>query len=344
MGERDDLHGWLPTGIIFTASGVSVRWIEFGDKRLSEPFFPQTIRKLRMSEPPARERVTGAEALVTHARTLPPAPPAVVILHVSRCGSTLLGNALGTGERVLVLSEARPVSALVNINMSRTGPPSAGIERMRRAVLDAVLRTCAYHHHGGDTKPVVKCNASTLLWMTELREVWPDTQFVILVRNPVEVMVSNILRPAGWMRARHVALDSRSLFGWSGVEVQQMTDEEYCARGLSAFCNAARRQRDSNCTVIDYEDLSPERIGRLAKTIGITLPRLDSDSYQKVFKTCAKDVDQSATYQDDRSLKTKQATESIKEAAAEWAEEPYRALLAEAEEAPLRDSRATVVH
>jgi len=344
MAERDDLEGWLPTGIIFTASGVSVKWIEFGQKRLVEPFFPQTIQRLRATEPPARERVTTAEALLAHARRLPPSPPTIVIFHVSRCGSTLLANALGTGERVLVLSEARPVSALLNINVSRSHPPSRRVEGMRRALLDAVLRTCAYHHHEQDVKPVIKCNASTLLWMSEMREVWPDAPFVILVRNPVEVMVSNILRPAGWMRARHVSLDSTSLFGWTGVDVQEMPEEEYCARGLAAFLEAARRQRDVGCTVIDYTDLSPDRIACLAQQIGIELPPPHSEKYLRVFKTYAKDVNHSAEYEDDRDLKAVQASEDMRRAAARWAQAPYDALLADAPVIPAWESADLVIH
>lgn len=327
MAGLHDLNGWLPIGIIFTSGGVSVKWIEFGEKRIMEPFFPQTVRQLRMAEPPARERVTSAEALVTYAHGLPSAPPAVVIFHVSRCGSTLLGNALGTGQRVMVLSEARPVSALVNLPTSRTRRPSKGVEQMRRALLDAVIRTCAYHHHDRDVRPVIKCNASSLLWMSEMRHVWPNTPFVILVRNPVEVMVSNILRPAGWMRARHVSLDGTSLFGWSGHQVQEMSDEEYCARGLGQFLKAASRQRDLGCTVIDYDDLTPSRVAGLARQLEIDLPSVESPDYLRVFGTYSKDVNRTSAYCDDRGQKAQQASEAIRSAAAEWAEEPYRALL-----------------
>jgi len=342
MTDSNDLNGWLPIGILFSAGGVSVKWIEFGEKRIVEPFFPQTIRQLRMAEPPARERVTSAEALVTHARRLPPATPAVVIFHISRCGSTLLGNALGTGQRVMVLSEARPVSALVNLPTSPTRRPSKGIEHMRRALLDAVIRTCAYHHHDRDVKPVIKCNASSLLWMSELRRVWPDAPFVILVRNPVEVMVSNVLRPAGWMRARHVSLDGTSLFGWSGQQVQDMADEEYCARGLGQFLKAASLQRDAGCTVIDYDDLTPGHVASLGRDLGIEMPAPESAEYLRVFGTYSKDVNRTSAYRDDRAQKALQASDSIRNAAAEWAEGPYHALRGTASAAHARG--ASLVH
>jgi hypothetical protein len=326
MRHRDDFQGWLPIGITFADSGLSVRWIECGQRRLTEPFFPQTIRRLRTLDPPARERVTSAGALLEHAKVLPSATPAVVIFHVSRCGSTLLTNALGVGQRVVVLSEARPVGALVNLGMFTPSSMPARVEEVRRRLLDAVIRTCAYHHYAYNAKVVVKVNASTILHMTELRDVWPNVRFVVLIRDPVEVMVSNLSRPAGWMRARHVPLGKRTLFGWTGAEVQQMQEHEYCARGLARFFEAARHQMDEGCTLVDYEDLTPEYIAELGEGIGIQMPAATSDEFLRVFRIDAKDVARAAVFEDDRARKARDATDAVRRAALEWTEAPYRAL------------------
>src|SRR5580658_4905388 len=100
---------------------TGVRWMQFPNKELREPFFHQTVARLRRAEPPALEFDTEAEALLALANELPPITPAGLIFHVSRCGSTLVCNALRTG-RARILSEAAPLSRLLGPYASTVWP------------------------------------------------------------------------------------------------------------------------------------------------------------------------------------------------------------------------------
>src|ERR1019366_5688912 len=105
LGSVNEFVGWLPIGFTFGPQ-VSVRWLEFGGRSLSEPFFGQSVRALRCSKPPARERVTNLQTLFDVASAYREVEPSGLIFHVSRCGSTFLTNILKAGAGVLALSEA----------------------------------------------------------------------------------------------------------------------------------------------------------------------------------------------------------------------------------------------
>ncbi len=116
------------------------------------------------------------------------------------------------------------------------------------------------------------------------------------------------------------------MFGWTGEEAQRMSDEEYCARGLACFYDAARAQLEEPCMVLDYEDLVPSRLMAVASYAGITLPPVDSAGLQQVLSTYAKDPAGTAPFEDDRARKQDQASDRVKEAARRWAEGAYEAL------------------
>jgi hypothetical protein len=314
---------WLPVDFMISPQMVSVRWIEFGDQCLTEPFFQWTLRRLRSRRPPAPERVTDLSTFLSIANEAPAVTPSGIIFHVSRCGSTLVANALRTADRIAIISEAGPFGKFFGPQTFRNSPfPVDGWDEARRMFLDSLTRLYARHAAQMDSRIVLKCHAASILWISLVRRVWPDVPFLIIIRDPVEVMMSNLLGPSGWMRARYVSLEGRTLFGWSGIDVQNMPAEEYCARGVGRFCDAARRQIDEKCRVIDYSDLNRSNISKISKFFNISLP-IDSEEFTQVFETYAKDPKRMRPHQDDRAGKQREASDLVKQAARRWAQEPY---------------------
>src|SRR5437868_6806406 len=91
-GLHHSLDRWLPVDLSFARSDVSVRWMDFGSASLTEPFFNMTVERLRSPPLLAREMEADLASLIRRAADLPPVEPAGMIVHVSRCGSTLLSN------------------------------------------------------------------------------------------------------------------------------------------------------------------------------------------------------------------------------------------------------------
>ncbi len=104
-------RGWLPVtiGLDSQSEETVVRWLEFGSAKLSGTVLQTDGRKTALrTEPPASEAQSGLDTLLERGERLRPVTPAGFIFHVSRCGSTLIANALKTAERA-VSGSPKPV-------------------------------------------------------------------------------------------------------------------------------------------------------------------------------------------------------------------------------------------
>jgi hypothetical protein len=321
---------WLPISFKFTARGASVRWLNFGDKDLSEPFFNQTVRSLRTRRPPADERITDVQPLLDTARDFRTLTPAGIIFHVSRCGSTLVANALKISPAVTVLSESAVVATLFRGNVfgrrQATDPSVREMIGRRRALLDAVITLYGHRKTVAQPRVVIKCPAASILQMAMARAIWPDVPFVVLIRDPLEVVVSNIAVQAGWVRARQVPVGERCLFGWPADEVHAMTLEEYAARGLRQFYDAAARQLSPHCTVVDYSALDAQRIKDIATAFDVDLPPAHSPAFVRLMGTYSKDVAGDRPFEADTERKHRDASATLKHVVDRWARESYETL------------------
>ena len=326
---EDSPQRWLPVGFVFGPNGIAVRWMDFGPDPIVEPFFWQTVRKLKSADPPARERTTNVRVLTAMASKLPPVAVSGVIFHVSRCGSTLVSNALRAGDGVTVLSEAGPVGTFFRPDLFENSPlPSERWEETRKTLFDCVIRLFAHGARAVEPKVVIKCHAASVLSVSLVRSVWPDIPFVVLIRDPVEVIVSNLEKSATWVKVRNKPEAASKVFGWPAAAVERMTAEEYCARGIGRFCECASQVVDERCWVIDYEHLDLWSLYGISSFFRIALPPSNSPIMQRVLSSYTKDPAQLRQFEDDRVRKQHEASESVREAARRWAEKPYQALKA----------------
>lgn len=325
-------HGWLPVDIELDpqpaiVGEAAVRWLEFGATPLDDPFFTQTVDKLRRMAPPAREIQTNIETMLRLSNRLPAVRPAGFIFHVSHCGSTLLSNALKLAPQTVVASEPH---SLVRLTRRFNDPPSPYLksrwEVRRRMLMDSVLRLMAHYRTGETERIAVKFASLNLMGMKMVRTCWPDTPCVVVVRNPVEVLV----RPAagtGWMAWKTDGELACELFDLNlpPQAVQEMPTEEYCARAMGQLLKSALDAVDEHCKVIDYEDLNRQRICDIASFFGLALPG-DEKGLDQVFSYYAKDPERSRPFHSDSARKRRQASRELHQAAQRWAMPAYAAL------------------
>ena len=193
--------------------------------------FRHTLRRLRRVDH-AAARVTPLATLLEAARDHATIRPSGIIFHVSRCGSTFLANTLKTGDAVLVLSEARPICSLLHARaLTRSPFPPEGRAEGRKLLLESV--TTLYGHSMGRNNPKVifKCHSATMMFLPWIRQIWPEVPFVVMIRNPVEVIQSNLAKQARWLRCRQKPKIAKGFFHWSEGEIRAMSAEEFCARG-----------------------------------------------------------------------------------------------------------------
>ncbi len=334
--------GWLPIDIEFdpepaVVTSAAVRWIEFGETPLAEPFFHQTVENLRQAAPAATELDTSLEAMLRMSDRLPAAAPAGFIFHVSHCGSTLVANALKSATGTVVAAEAGPF-----VRLARWYPEAASPylrERWhstRRRLFDSLFRLFAHYRTGEPERLVVKFCSLNLFDMQFVRQCWPQTPCVVLVRDPLAVLVST-LHERGWLAHKDQPELVRMLYGWRDLPQppSEMPDEEYCARLLGRHMAAAIESIDDRCKVIDYEDLNPKRIREIAAFFGLELPAAEG-SLDGVFRTYSKDPANVLPFRDDRAAKRRLASRAAGAAAHRWAMPAYIELRARGGKKQLR--------
>ncbi|HEY7338208.1 MAG TPA: hypothetical protein VH639_25190 [Bryobacteraceae bacterium] len=307
--------GWLPAAI--AGRYPVVRWIYAGEASLQQPFFESSVAGFRGGNPPAPEIETDLSPLLAAASALPPVSPAGVILHVSRCGSTLVLNALKSAEGAVAISEAQPFSRAMEL----AAAPSRYWAARGGALLDSLVRVFACYQGSPHKHVVIKCAADGVLAVGAMRALWPGVPLLVLIREPVEVIVSNLRTPPRWLAKWGGDLQRHPL-GDPPVEVTSRP-EALCAWSVGRFCAEALNAVDERCMVIDYEELCPERVEEIAAFFGLQFSSAGIDSVRRAFDTHAKN---GRPFVADAAAKREGATEQVRRDAETWAAEPYALL------------------
>lgn len=324
--------GWLPIDIEFDAvpsvvTDAQVRWIEVGDAPLAEPFFGQTVDALRAAIPPPMEVDTRLDAMLRLSSRLPPVRPNGLIFHVSHCGSTLVANVLKSARETVVAAEAPPFGRLARLYPEAPHPYlSDRWERSRRSLFEALSTLFAHYRTGEAERLVIKFQSVNLLCMKQVRALWPQVPCIVLVRDPVEVMVSAVAEQ-GWLAWKPDPAAARVSFGMPHLpdSPQEISDAEFCARVLEQHLKAAAAAVDANCKVIDYEDLNPKRLRDIAEFFGLELPP-DKKSHETVLSVYSKDSAKALPFKDDRVRKQRLASAEVRAAANRWGMPAYSEL------------------
>lgn len=298
---------WLPASVCATPGGVQVRWLHFGAAPLSEPFFRQSVARARRSGQSGQPLLTPVEALRNVAEER---APAGFVFHVSRCGSTLLANALRCLPGATVISEAQPVSALL-------AAPD---------LLAGAVRAYGRRRRGNESGLFFKFSSWNVLHIAVLQRLWPRTPCLFLIRDPVEVMVSCLKEPPGWLRLKSRPAAAAARFGWNPPEIAAMTGAEYCARGIAAFLRAMSGHANENCRVVDYRQLDIDCFFRVVEFFGESPATASRAAVERTFQISAKDPTGTTSFVPDCDEKRRAATPAIRLAAERWAEPVYECL------------------
>ena len=302
VGER-----WLPIRFVFRESGSSVLWLDFGDKALSDPFYNPQIKRLQRRR--HRMRRTSIAQFLDIARLVPPATPNGYICHVSRCGSTLLANAMKVAGRSTVFSEAHPLFQLLN----RDSFPGAGLDHealpdVRRRLLDSFLGLYA----ASFAAPIViKGHTIDILQIDKLRFLWPELPIVVSIRSPAEVIVSNLEKPGDWIKSILMPLGHKTLFGVSEPSYRQMSVEEFAVQGLAGLYASASRHIDDRMWVLDYSALSADTAASVGRQFDLAPLAPDDAELVRVFSEYSKNPKKS--FEPDHERKHRDLTPTARE-------------------------------
>jgi len=320
IGWQDGIpKGWLPIQIGTYRQYCSVRWMQASPESLMEPFFEWTVGKLRGRYSPVRELETELNVLVDGGRRLPFTVPAGLIFHMSRCGSTLLLNALKTTGGVIGLSEAQPMLRAMHL----ASAPSAHWAQAGKHLATSLVNVIAHSENGPARQVIYKGTMSDILCLTATRAIWPHVPCIILIRDPMEVMVSN-LQQRPMLLLEWTSGMAECPFGPPPSEVLGAGVEEFWAWVIGRFCLKALEVMDDACTVIDYEDLTPSTIRVVGSRFNLKMDAGDEDRLRETLLAYSKSPGR--PYTNDREVKQQGVTPAVRASADKWIVENYKRL------------------
>jgi hypothetical protein len=303
---------WLPIAVAADSGEVAVDWARFGPAPLRAPFYEEEIRRaLRLPFNRAFRYRTGLHDLVAQAETMDSLAPDGFIFHMSRCGSTLAAQMLAALPDSIVISEAAPIDAVVQL--ARGWPAEDGARALRAAIFAFGRR-----RSGHERRYFIKLDCWHTLALPLFRRAFPEVPWVFLFRDPVEVLVSQ-MRERGMLTVPQFLPPS-----FYGINIESVPNEDYCARVLAVICSAVIDHNPRGTLILNYRAL-PGAVGAaILPHFGISCGEEERERMRQAAQQDAKSP--SLPFASDTAAKQQAATAAIRRAAADHLDEIYARL------------------
>jgi hypothetical protein len=296
-------------------------WMQMADVSFSEPFFQQTVDRVRAERPEQTERFTEFDALLQLDQILPRVNPAGFIFHSSRCGSTLLANACRSVKGSVVLSEANAIDKLVARFITDANNPAK--ESLYSVFLRAVVNALA-QRESGEQRVFIKFSCCSVSQLERIRRIWPNVPWIFLYRDPVETIVSNVSNPPAWLLD-----DDRRILahitGTSPEQVAEMSLEELCARSIGSFFCTAHTLANDNSMLLNYKQLSLSVLYDVLRFFGVSPTAAQMEAITSRSRLYSKN-EEGRPFVSDAETKRQNASKLVRDAAEQWANKPYSLL------------------
>lgn len=321
MIERGIDPGWMPVDAVVVDGRPGLLWMHMADVSFSEPFFQQTVDRVRAAHPEREERFTEFDALLELDNDLPRVAPTGFIFHSSRCGSTLLANACRVLNDSVVLSEPNAIDKLVARFI--TDADDAVKDALYSAFLRAVVNALAQHKTA--TRVFIKFSCCSVSQLERIRRIWPRVPWIFLYRDPVETIVSNISNPPAWLLDEDYRVLAH-ITGTSAAQVAQMSLEERCARSIGSFFSTAHTLANDTRLLLNYNQLSLPAISGILDFFNVRPSGEELERIASGTRIYSKQASATLPFVPDGDAKQKLASDLVREMATRWAIEPYHLL------------------
>lgn len=319
-----DLKGWLPIDAVVVGGRPGLAWMDVNGVDFAEPFFQQTVDRLKSEHPERHELFTEFDTLLQLEKTFDSVPPTGFIFHSSRSGSTLLANACRAITGAIVLSEPPPVDKLIARFITDVDQHGTK-EKLYSVFLRGVLKALGQRRRGDERHLFVKFACCSVSQIERIQRLWPNVPWVFLYRDPVETIVSNVQNPPAWLldEDRRVL---ESITGSSAEAVAEMSTEELCARAIGSFYSTANRVANDRALLLNYNQLSVPQISNVMQFFGVRLAAAEMETIARQSQTYSKSLSEKRTFVADADAKQRAASDFVREMAQRWASEPYQLL------------------
>ena len=240
---------------------MQVHWCHLHDRRMTAPFFFETIVEA-MREPfnLVFQQRTPIEAL----DELPQGVPvAGFIFHMSRCGSTLVSQALAALDCNIVVSEAAPLRSILRAaGAGRATPGQASVW------LRGLLNAYAQPRFASEARLIVKFMAADVLDIGLVRRAFPYVPWIFMTRDPAEILASQDRSLGVDLMLGQLAPELVGIV----ADVWTMGPNEYASHVLAAFARAGHGAYASGGgMILDYAELPDALQTKVCPHFGLPL-------------------------------------------------------------------------
>jgi hypothetical protein len=172
---------------------------------------------------------------------------------------------------------------------------------------------------------VLKFSSWNTLFCDLLTEAFPDSPWILSLRDPVEVGVSLLNQPAGWMR--DVEGPASALRKHVDPEGATQSPEEFVARLYGAFCTAALRLDPGRGRLVHYETLPAAVWDTVAQHFSQSIDDRQRERMAQAARINAKaPVGKAVEFAGDATAKQAAASAGLREAIESFARPPLQRL------------------
>lgn len=192
MNQVFPLANWIPYRLKYDNGAWRLSWLNLDKKRMIEPFFDETINicRSKQRELSGFESCSGTSLLIDAGNTIKHLKPKAIVFHVSRCGSTLLSQALAQSETCITIAEAPLLDEI--LRSTEIDPEISNLQR--ESLFKAALNMMGQIRTGNESAYIIKLDSWHIHFYPLLREWFPEVPFFFLTRRPDEVIASHAKR------------------------------------------------------------------------------------------------------------------------------------------------------
>ena len=323
--EVESLKGWLPVDAVVAKERPGLCWMDMQGVKLSEPFFQQTVERLRAELPARPEIFTEFDALIQLEKISDSLKPSGFIFHSSRCGSTVVANACKALDNSIVISEACAIDKLVG-RFSSDGADGGIKELLYSIFVRGAVNALGQRRTGKERHFFVKFSSCSVAHLTHIQRIWRDVPWLFVYRNPTETIVSNLSLIPEWLEPGKEARLLADVTGTSVAEVISMGREELCARAIARFYSIAYEFVNGNSMLLNYNQLSLPVLLSVIRFFKIAPSAGEVEAITSVSQIYSKDIYSERAFIADSDTKQLVASALVREMAEKWATGPYQLL------------------
>ncbi|HEY0426267.1 MAG TPA: hypothetical protein VGC76_00545 [Pyrinomonadaceae bacterium] len=310
MDITEKFQDWTPVRVYWHENRPFVDWCYMGATRFTQPFFDNTV-EWQMTQPfnLLFRHQTPLEVLGELNERNPGLEPTGFVFHMSRCGSTLVAQMLASPARNIVMSEPPPVDSILRANTKNDLVTDEQRARWLKWIVGALGQ-----RRRDEKYYFIKFDSWNTIDLDLIRRAFPQTPWIFLYRNPVEVLVSQMRERGAQMIPGAIG---QILPGLDFMETLQMPPEEYCARVLARFCQSAINGAASeNARFVNYNQLPEAVTAEMLEHFRVDYSPEDIECIETAAQFNSKTP--WLTFAPDSEAKRKQASEAVLQAAEKW--------------------------